>query len=702
MKISWLVLAAIIGASLSISPAAWAAVEAARSVDVVLLNQTGRGMTLQGSNLSHGCWHKTPPARIEPNQYITWAAESCGILTGTEGWARYRLDGVSGTAYFYWDNPFIGSNSFHDSAPAGFETGHVGGMANRTTIFFFVRSFSDGPMACNAQWVVDQLSLAPQSSLSTFDRLLGFITNPFKEQGISGWVETGCTATAMAVPVRDGQHSTDGFWTIDARLISFNVGAFAAPPDRFIRIEVRPGTQAHAMVDAHHVTPVDILLLNAPVLIDTDGPFLELHPNQGFQIWDNASLFVGQTNVPATMTTGQVVPVSVTMQNSGTSTWSAANNYWLGSQSPQGNTNWGPSRVPLGANDSIAPGQSKTFTFNITAPSTPGTFSFQWRMLQENVQWFGNASPVTNITVTALPTVTSISGQGDRSLGSTITNTVTVTGGVAPYSYRFLFFYGGYWHGGQPYSASNSWTWTPTSAGNYTTQVWVKSAGSTAAWDAYSQYSFNVTEPYEGYLDQADCNVLAGWAWDRYLPNAPITVDIYANGALQASGVPASSYRADLAAAGKGNGYHAFVWTVPQNLKTGATYSMVANYGGTTAALAATPRSITCSVSLPSSVSVAWIRPAEVTWGPPGTLTVAGYALNGTGGVQMWWRDVSLNSPWNLVGWAPLPDQYGLWSNTIPNSNNCHNYQVWVVYSGAYTSSGYDGPSSGYCAAQAR
>ena len=205
-----------------------------------------------------------------------------------------------------------------------------------------------------------------------------------------------------------------------------------------------------------------------------------------------------------------------------------------------------------------------------------------------------------------------------------------------------------------------------------------------------------VWQQYEGYLDQADCNVLAGWAWDRYLPNTPITVDIYANGVLQASGISASSYRADLAAAGKGNGYHAFVWTVPQNLKTGQTFSIVVNHGGTGAALGATPKWITCSQS-PPSVSVAWIRPAEVTWGPPGTLTVAGYALNGTGGVQLWWRDVSLNGPWNAVGWAPVPDQYGQWSNTIPNSNNCHVYQVWVAYSGTYTSAEYDGPSSGYC-----
>jgi len=51
----------------------------------------------------------------------------------------------------------------------------------------------------------------------------------------------------------------------------------------------------------------------------------------------NAANFISQS-VPASMTVGQSYSVSVTMKNSGTSTWTAATGYKLGSQNPQDNT----------------------------------------------------------------------------------------------------------------------------------------------------------------------------------------------------------------------------------------------------------------------------------------------------------------------------------------------------------------------------
>jgi hypothetical protein len=58
-------------------------------------------------------------------------------------------------------------------------------------------------------------------------------------------------------------------------------------------------------------------------------------------------------------------------------------------------------RVDLGSGDSIAPGQQKTFSWTVTAPSTAGTYNFQWRMVQEFVQWFGAATPNVAVTVTS-------------------------------------------------------------------------------------------------------------------------------------------------------------------------------------------------------------------------------------------------------------------------------------------------------------
>ena len=84
---------------------------------------------------------------------------------------------------------------------------------------------------------------------------------------------------------------------------------------------------------------------------------------------DNAS-FVSMS-VPQSMAVGGTYQVSVTFKNTGTTTWTAANNYRLGAQDPQDNTTWGTGRAYLSSTDSIAPGQQKTFTFTVTAPATP-------------------------------------------------------------------------------------------------------------------------------------------------------------------------------------------------------------------------------------------------------------------------------------------------------------------------------------------
>jgi RHS repeat-associated protein len=111
---------------------------------------------------------------------------------------------------------------------------------------------------------------------------------------------------------------------------------------------------------------------------------------------DNA-VFVAQT-VPATMVAGGVYSVSIAMSNTGTTTWTAAANYRLGSSNPQNNTTWGLERAYLASTDAIAPGQQKTFTFNVTAPATAGIYNFQWQILEENVAWIGN--PTTNLAIT--------------------------------------------------------------------------------------------------------------------------------------------------------------------------------------------------------------------------------------------------------------------------------------------------------------
>jgi hypothetical protein len=130
------------------------------------------------------------------------------------------------------------------------------------------------------------------------------------------------------------------------------------------------------------------------------GFFGQMSTNVAIQVGsalaDNAA-FVSQT-VP-TMAVGHTYSVSVTMNNSGTSTWTAGN-YYLGSQNSQGNSTWGLNRINLSS--SVAPGSQTTFTFNVTSPSNPGNYNFQWQMAKDGVGYFGNMSTNLSVVVSSL------------------------------------------------------------------------------------------------------------------------------------------------------------------------------------------------------------------------------------------------------------------------------------------------------------
>ncbi len=84
-----------------------------------------------------------------------------------------------------------------------------------------------------------------------------------------------------------------------------------------------------------------------------------------------------------------------------------------------------------------------------------------------------------------------------------------------------------------------------------------------------------------GCLDVVSDTTIAGWAWRSDLPNTPIDVHIVLHnttiGQQWVISVPANSYRSDLAAAGIGNGYHTFGYTINwRNYPTG-TYQVYAH-----------------------------------------------------------------------------------------------------------------------------
>jgi hypothetical protein len=141
-------------------------------------------------------------------------------------------------------------------------------------------------VSCDPPGTIRMLSAAPRPALTWFDRLVSILTTPFKRIGISGWEETGCDARAGGSPVRDAQHSTDGFWTIDVSLAEFSIGPLEADlsSPRYLRLEVEPETPAHAICARTPVRQGAILSFAGAVVIDRDADFLEIHPDREFRI----------------------------------------------------------------------------------------------------------------------------------------------------------------------------------------------------------------------------------------------------------------------------------------------------------------------------------------------------------------------------------------------------------------------------------
>ncbi len=118
----------------------------------------------------------------------------------------------------------------------------------------------------------------------------------------------------------------------------------------------------------------------------------------------NDSICSWSGGIPGSVPAGSTFNAGITMQNSGTTTWTpgpagVVNSYLLGTAQPHDNTIWGPSRYGLPF--AVGPGGSVTFNATFTAPTAPGDYPFAFQMLQEGVEWFGGTC-FTTITVSAI------------------------------------------------------------------------------------------------------------------------------------------------------------------------------------------------------------------------------------------------------------------------------------------------------------
>lgn len=152
-------------------------------------------------------------------------------------------------------------------------------------------------------------------------------------------------------------------------------------------------------------------------------------------------------NPITSVTTNQAFRALVNMRNTGTNTWtpSGANNYHITTLPWNASNPWNYARSIIGT--TVATNGQHTFTINLTAPSTAGTYPLQTQMLQEGVAWFGETCDFSTLVggggvVVSAPTnnaqCVSVSAPTSVVAGSTFAGTITMRNtGTKPWTAAF-------------------------------------------------------------------------------------------------------------------------------------------------------------------------------------------------------------------------------------------------------------------------
>ena len=141
---------------------------------------------------------------------------------------------------------------------------------------------------------------------------------------------------------------------------------------------------------------------------------------------------------------------------------------------------------------------SNTYTWTATAPDV-GPHALQVWVRNAGSTTVYDAYRAISFDVPAPPPVSANSLTANiafpAAVGTPITWTAGASGGTAPLQYQFWRLDAGGWTIVQAYSSSSTYTWTPAlaDAGEHALQVWVRSAGSTATYDAWRGLNFALT-----------------------------------------------------------------------------------------------------------------------------------------------------------------------------------------------------------------
>ncbi len=229
---------------------------------------------------------------------------------------------------------------------------------------------------------------------------------------------------------------------------------------------------------------------------------------------------------------GQQFTLVARLRNTGTKIWdnvytsASDQEHFLGAWNPGGDP-WGPgsgrTRLPNGT--AIPPNGEVTFTRTLTAPSTPGTYDFQFAIVEDAVQWITapgavcvksggvtvvSGSPITVSLAAYYPSITNYPTISDNSIYWTTTgNPDSCTpSGSAPWNTAVI----------SPISSGNQYQGNYPDTGTYTYNITCTKAGVpnatasvTVPVSRVSQYTLTAIKPIGGRIVTADAHISCGF-----------------------------------------------------------------------------------------------------------------------------------------------------------------------------------------------
>ena len=142
---------------------------------------------------------------------------------------------------------------------------------------------------------------------------------------------------------------------------------------------------------------------------------------------------------------------------------------------------------------------ANTFVF---APAQAGTYALQVWVRSAGSTVASEATRATGFfsvgaAAPAVPLTLALAQQLPPAVGVSGTFTASAQGGIFPYSFQYWVYRAdlGAWLIAQPWSASPTWVFTPSAAGVHAVQVWARSSGSSATFDAMKATGFFTVAP---------------------------------------------------------------------------------------------------------------------------------------------------------------------------------------------------------------